>query len=49
MIVVAATAEDEEVMKPALMVFEEVFEDDTAGDREVSGETAKKKEVIRTI
>jgi len=49
MTVAAATAEDEEVTKPALMAFEKVFEDDTAGDREVSGETAEEEEAIRTI
>ncbi len=49
MTVAAATAEDEEVTKPALAAFEEVFEDDTAGDGEVSEETAEEKEAIRTI
>ncbi len=47
--VAAATAEDEEVTKPALTTFEEIFEDDTAGDGEVSGETAEEEEAIRTI
>ena len=49
MTVAAATAEDEEVIKPTLTTFEEVFEDNTAGDGEVSGETVEKKEAIRTI
>jgi len=47
--VAVATAEDEEVIKPALAVFEEVFEDNMAGDGEVSRETAEEEEVIRTI
>ncbi len=43
------TAEDEEVTKPVLAAFEKVFEDDMAGDGEVSGETAEEEEAIRTI
>ena|SRR6266566_722457 len=49
MTMVAATTEDEEVTKPALTVFEEVFKDDTAGDGEVSRKTAEEEEVIWTI
>ncbi len=47
--VAAATAEDKEVTKSALAAFKEVFKDDTAGDGEVSGETAEEEEAIRTI
>ena len=49
MTVAAATAEDEEVIKPALTAFEEVFEDDMTGDGEVSEETAEEEEAIWTI
>ena len=47
--VAAATAEDEKVIKSVLTAFEEVFEDNIAGDREVSRETAEEEEAIRTI
>ena len=49
MTVIITTTEDEEIIKPVLTVFEKVFEDDIAGDGEVSEETAEEKEAIRTI